>query len=167
MRDTHGYAKFEKLLSENEFNVLIMNLLGPNLEKLFRHLNSKSTLSAVLTSNIEKFSVKSVIMIALSMIERIEAFHSKNLLHRDIKPENFVVGSGVGASTIFIIDFGLARLFKNAEGRHIKKREGNGLIGTARYCSVNAHLGRELSRRDDLESIGYTLIYFLKGKLPW
>ena len=106
-------------------------------------------------------------MIGISFIERIESLHSKNLLHRDIKPENFVIGSGSQSNVVFMIDFGLARLYKNAEGRHISMKEGNGLIGTARYCSVNAHLGRELSRRDDLESIGYTLIYFLKSRLPW
>ena len=101
------------------------------------------------------------------MLDRIETFHNKNLLHRDIKPENFVIGVNEGNSLIHLIDFGLARLYKNMQGLHISMREGYGLIGTARYASINAHIGRELSRRDDLESIGYTLIYFLKGKLPW
>lgn len=103
----------------------------------------------------------------ISMIDRIEAFHNKNLLHRDIKPENFVIGVNEQNKLVHLIDFGLARLYKNMQGLHISMREGYGLIGTARYASINAHIGRELSRRDDLESIGYTLIYFLKGKLPW
>lgn len=101
------------------------------------------------------------------MLDRIETFHNKNLLHRDIKPENFVIGVNEANKLVHLIDFGLARLYKNMQGLHISMREGYGLIGTARYASINAHIGRELSRRDDLESIGYTLIYFLKGKLPW
>lgn len=103
----------------------------------------------------------------ISLIDRIETFHNKNLLHRDIKPENFVIGVNEENNLIHLIDFGLARLYKNMQGLHVSMREGYGLIGTARYASINAHIGRELSRRDDLESIGYTLIYFLKGKLPW
>jgi len=106
-------------------------------------------------------------MMGISMIDRIEQFHLKNLLHRDIKPENFVIGVNEENGMIHLIDFGLARLYKNLQGLHVAMREGYGLIGTARYASINAHLGRELSRRDDLESIGYTLLYFLKGKLPW
>ena len=106
-------------------------------------------------------------MMGISMLNRIETFHSKNLMHRDIKPENFVIGVGGQANVINLIDFGLARLYKNMQGLHLAMKEGYGLIGTARYASINAHIGRELSRRDDLESIGYTLIYFLKGKLPW
>jgi serine/threonine protein kinase len=106
-------------------------------------------------------------MMGISMVDRIEVFHSKNLLHRDIKPENFVIGMNHENNLMNLIDFGLARLYKNMQGLHIVMKEGNGLIGTARYASINAHIGRELSRRDDLESIGYTLIYFIKGKLPW
>lgn len=106
-------------------------------------------------------------MMGISMIDRIEQFHAKNLLHRDIKPENFVVGIGPENNVVNLIDFGLARLYRNMQGQHVAMKEGYGLIGTARYASINAHIGRELSRRDDLESIGYTLIYFLKGKLPW
>ena len=106
-------------------------------------------------------------MMGISMLNRIETFHSKNLMHRDIKPENFVIGVGEHSNVVHLIDFGLARLYKNMQGLHLAMKEGYGLIGTARYASINAHIGRELSRRDDLESIGYTLIYFLKGKLPW
>ena len=99
---------------------------------------------------------------------RVEYIHSRNYIHRDIKPENFLIGRGEQKSLIYIIDFGIAKRYKNAKtGAHISYKEGKGLIGTARYASINAHLGMEQSRRDDLESIGYIMICFLKGSLPW
>lgn len=99
-------------------------------------------------------------------MNRIETFHCKNLIHRDIKPENFVIGYN-DFSTLHLIDFGLSKYYKDTHGKHIPWVEKKGIIGTARYASVNAHLGNEQSRRDDLEGIGYVLVYFAKGKLPW
>ena len=101
------------------------------------------------------------------MIKRVEYIHSRRIIHRDMKPDNFTIGEGRNSHRIFIIDFGLAKKFMSSKGDHIKYREGKGLTGTARYASINTHLGIEQSRRDDLESLGYVFIYFLKGKLPW
>ena len=104
------------------------------------------------------------------MIRAIQQVHAKGILHRDIKPENFCIALGqedLTKANIHIIDFGLSKRYVR-EGRHIPMKEGHALIGTCRYCSLNAHMGIELSRRDDLESIGHVLIYFLTGgRLPW
>ncbi|KAF2944203.1 hypothetical protein DAI22_02g124300 [Oryza sativa Japonica Group] len=107
-------------------------------------------------------------MLADQMITRVEFMHSKGYLHRDIKPDNFLMGLGRKANQVYIIDFGLAKRYRDATtNRHIPYRENKNLTGTARYASCNTHLGIEQSRRDDLESIGYVLLYFLRGSLPW
>ena len=102
------------------------------------------------------------------MIQRIKAVHEERIIHRDIKPENFlVVGNDQTKNTIYIIDFGLAKCYRNSEGQHIPFIEGKNLTGTARYASLATHMGKELSRRDDLETVGHVVLYFLRGSLPW
>jgi len=98
----------------------------------------------------------------------VEYFHNNNFIHRDIKPENFAMGVGENSNLLYIIDFGLAKKYRDPQTRmHIPYRDNKRLTGTARYASLFTHLGIEQSRRDDMECLGYTFVYLLKGELPW
>lgn len=115
-----------------------------------------------------KFSICTVFQIGLQIISRLEAIHRKGFVHRDIKANNFMIGKGDKRNVVYIIDFGLAKRFRDPKtGAHIPFKEGKSLVGTARYASIASHMGYEQGRKDDLESLGFLLLYFLRGKLPW
>lgn len=138
-----------------EYNAMVMELLGQNLEDLFNFCT-------------RNFTLKTLLLITIQLIERIKHVHDNHYVHRDIKPENFLVGKGSTEQTIYIIDFGLSKRYRDEHTRiHIPLKENRNLTGTARYASRNAHNGLEQSRRDDLESIGYVILYLIRGSLPW
>ncbi|CAI9268954.1 unnamed protein product [Lactuca saligna] len=143
-------------------NVLVLDLLGPSLEDLFVYCG-------------RTFSLKTVLMSADQMLTRIELMQAKGFLHRDLKPDNFLMGLGRLSTNftdcfyqVYVIDFGLAKRYRDpTTSCHIPYKANKNLTGTACYASCNTHLGIEQSWRDDLESLGYVFLYFLRGILPW
>ena len=146
-----GIPEIKSFGYHGNYYILIEELLGYNLMQIKKI--------------IKKYTLKEICMIAIQIMDRIEYVHSKNILHRDIKPENFVFGLN-NNSTVYIIDFGISHKYRSAR-KHIKFQMLGRMFGTVRYASYNASRGLEQSRRDDLESIGYMLIYLIAGKLPW
>lgn len=140
--------------AQDKNNIMVMDLLGPSLQSLFSMCN-------------KKFDLKTVLMIAIQMLERIQFLHQKGVLHRDVKPDNFAIGYQSKGYKVYLIDFGLAKKYIDKEGYHIGYKDNKNLTGTARYASLNTHLGIQQGRRDDIECIGNVLLYFLKGDLPW
>merc|ERR1712107_261450 len=129
-----------------------MDLLGHSLEDCLQKCNGR-------------FDEATAALVATQVVWRLEYLHSKGIVHRDIKPENFVCGLGSKCHHIYLIDFGMSKRYY--DNRHAAMRQKLSLTGTARYASINAHSGLEQSRRDDLEAVGYMLLYFLRGSLPW
>eukprot|EP01065_Artemidia_motanka_P042578 TRINITY_DN573_c0_g2_i1.p1 TRINITY_DN573_c0_g2~~TRINITY_DN573_c0_g2_i1.p1 ORF type:complete len:343 (+),score=101.10 TRINITY_DN573_c0_g2_i1:68-1030(+) len=132
-------------------HAIVMDLLGPCL----RTLHKKQA---------RAFSLKTTLMLADQMLTLLEAVHSRRVMHRDIKPANFLMGPD---GRLHIVDFGVAKPYCDRRDQHIPYVEGKGATGTPQYCSVNAHSGAEQGRRDDLESVGYVLVHFVRGTLPW
>ena len=137
-----------------DYNILIMQLMGKSLEDLI---------------NVHKiFTIKTVCMLGFQMVNNLQYIHDRHIIHRDIKPDNFVMGLNENNAHLYIIDFGLSKKYRSSETLLqyplIKRKK---LVGTARYASIHALEEYEQSRRDDLESVSYVLLYFLKGSLPW
>jgi casein kinase I family protein HRR25 len=133
---------------------MIMELLGKSLEDLIDQYRT--------------FSIKTVYILLIQMLEALAFIHDNDIVHRDIKPDNFVMGVKSKAYNLYVIDFGLSREYRDNESKQhypmIKKKK---LCGTARYASVHALECYEQSRRDDLESVSYVAVYLIKGELPW
>jgi len=140
---------------DGAYAVMVLDLLGPSLQDLLRFCRGR-------------FGLKTMLMLADQVLGRIEQVHARDIVHRDIKPDNFVIGLRAKANLVHIIDFGLSKRYRDPQTQqHVPYRDGIGLVGTARFASVNAHLGIEQSRRDDLEAAGYMLIFLGRGNLPW
>jgi len=148
-----GFPTVYRYGYETDYNYMAISLLGNDVEKLFKQCTYK-------------FSLKTVLMIIDQLITRVEVLHNRGYLHRDLKPENFCISKD-NPEEINLIDFGLSRSYKDVYGKHIPCSQKRGLMGTARYASINNHQGIEQSRRDDLETLGYNMVYLMKGKLPW
>jgi len=149
-----GFPRLHWLGQEWNQLVMVSDLLGPSLEDLLLHCGGR-------------LSMPTVLLVADQMISRLESMHKRGILHRDIKPQNFLMGVKDRAHIVYLIDLGLSKRWRNSQSKHISFRDGKNLTGTARYASRNAHSGYEQSRRDDLEAVGYVLLYCLRGSLPW
>ncbi|RMZ85006.1 hypothetical protein DV738_g294, partial [Chaetothyriales sp. CBS 135597] len=157
--DLHGRPGIPQVLwhgSNCEYEVMVLELLGPNLEDLFQYCD-------------RRFSLKTTLMLMDQLLHRIETIHRAGYLHRDIKPENCLMGTGRQGNTVFVTDLGLATdvpdSFPSDRPRTAPPRLS--LVGTSYFASTNGHLAVTASRRDDLESLGYMALYFLHGSLPW
>lgn len=152
IRNVQGVPRVFALWQDGRSAFMAMQVLGPSLE----HEINKITEWDVLQ------------WIAPKSLSIIEGIHSAGFIHRDIKPENLLCGlKGLSDRQIFLVDYGLCKRFRMETNDHISYREGKKLTGTIRYASVHTHLGAEQSRRDDLESLGYVLVYLIRRKLPW
>ena len=158
MKNCTGFPTCYDFILTDQDKILIMDYLGPNLDTIMNKLPSDN--------NINKFTTKTSLMIMIQAIERLKSLHEKGIIHRDIKPENFVIGPKNKERIIYLIDFGLSKKISNDKILPTIKADRN-IIGTMRYISMNTHQGYEQGRRDDLESLFYIIIYFIKGELPW
>lgn len=132
---------------------MVINLLGPSLLQLKEKKGS--------------FSLNNIILITIQILERLQFIHEKGLIHRDIKPDNFLIGLGDNKNKIYLIDFGFCKKYIKEDGSHIDVKKINKIIGTPIYVSVNVHDLIEPSRRDDIESLVYIMMYFYYGELEW
>ena len=149
-----GIPKVISFGHNKEYDILVMPLLGKSLHEMQINENYN-------------FEFKDICLIAIQVIERIQWVHSQKIIHRDIKPDNFLIGLN-DPNILYLIDFGLSKKYRSSvTGHHIKYNRVKKFVGSLRYASVNALKLREQSRRDDLESIGYMLIFLIKGSLPW
>ncbi|EJD47039.1 kinase-like protein [Auricularia subglabra TFB-10046 SS5] len=152
-----GLPKVYYFGREGSHYVLIMEMLGRNLEHLFYLCGGK-------------FSIKTVCMLAKEMITRVQAIHERALIYRNVQPDTFLMGpeQTKAANVVHLVDFGLAKPYRDSRtGVHMPYREAKSPRGDGRYMSINTHLCVEQSRRDDLEALGHVLLYFLRGSLPW
>lgn len=150
-----GITEIEYYGIHKNYHVLVMEHLGNSLSDLLKLCNMKFTLYTVLE-------------IADQLITRVQDIHERSLIHRDIKPENMMMGMNDNKSVLYLIDFGLAKLYRDQKTLKVSPFSyGKGFAGTPRYAALHTHNGIRQSPRDDLESIGYNLVYFLKGNLPW
>ncbi|CAK56660.1 unnamed protein product (macronuclear) [Paramecium tetraurelia] len=151
-----GIDGIPKLIWSGEeygYNVLVMQLLGNDLAYHFKQL--------------KRFTLKTALLIAIQLIDVLEKLHFQGVIHRDLKPENILLGSGKDNGKIYLLDFGISKIYRDCNNKHIPFREHRSFLGTTRYASIAAHLGHELSRKDDLESMMYIILYFIRGQLPW
>ncbi|CAD8047021.1 unnamed protein product [Paramecium sonneborni] len=150
LEGVQGVPKMLYFGKQDEFNVLVLQLLSKDLSSLIKQQ--------------QRFSLKTILQIGIKLVEVLDEIHQKGVLHRDLKPENIMIDEN---NRFYIIDYGISKVFMRKNGAHLPFKDRQPFIGTSRYASIAAHKGNELGRKDDLESLIYILLYFYFGKLPW
>jgi len=149
-----GVAKLRWFGTDSKHYYLVIDLLGMSLSTYLEQT--------------KKISLPLIFKWAVQMITILESIHDKGMIHRDIKPDNFLMDPNTGIENIYLIDFGFCKTFlKQGSREHIETGYTTSLIGTPTFASIRSHENKELSRRDDLESIAYVLIFLYLGYLPW
>ncbi|VDN04374.1 unnamed protein product [Thelazia callipaeda] len=156
LKNIFGFPKVYWFGTEFDHEILVMQLLGPSLAQLYKYCDYS-------------FTSETITEIGQQMLDRLRILHLNGYIHCDVKPHNFLMGINDDEETCYLVDYGLARCYRsNDEIRsHISLEGGRRSVGTVKYASINNHEGCTLSRRDDLESLGYVLIEFINRTLPW
>ncbi|KAF8526517.1 casein kinase I delta, partial [Hysterangium stoloniferum] len=154
LRGSAGVPVMKWYGTVRDCNVLVLPVLGRSL-------------GSVLDACGGRFSLPTVLMMADQLIARVQSLHANGMIHRDLKPDNFLIGRELWDKTIYVIDLGMAKVWRDQRGMHIPWRTGRGFWGNARYASLGSHDGHEQSRRNDMEALAYIFIDCLKGSLPW
>ena len=154
LRGGKGIPHVESFFVDGDYNVMVMQRLGKTVQDV---LQARGTLSR-----------RMVVALAVNLVEILKFIHDKGVVHRDLKPQNVCLGLDAKKADLFLIDFGLSKIFRDPQSGHLPFTDTKpGLTGTPRFVSIGTHLGMEQSRRDDLESLVYILAYLQRGKLPW
>jgi serine/threonine protein kinase len=154
LKNIDGFIKLRWFGTDEKYNFLVIDLLGNSLKN-------------ELVKNITKNNLEIIINIGKKIITKLMILHENKIIHRDLKPDNILLNSNNLFEDIFLIDFSFCKKYINTNGEHIFKNKINKIIGSVNYISLNVHDLIEPSRRDDLESIIYILIYLYCGNLNW
>ena len=147
-----GFSQLKWFGTNDKYNYLVVDLLGHSLTHSLTHTEPINCITAI--------------ELGIQIIDRIETLHTKSLLHRDIKPDNFLFGLGNETNKLFLIDFGFCKRYEY-HGKHIQQKTISSIVGSLNFVSLNIHNGLEPSRRDDVESCIYIIIYMYTGYLDW
>jgi serine/threonine protein kinase len=147
-----GFPQLKMFGTTDKVNYLVMDLLGNSLFSIIKYYKA--------------LSLKTVLVLGIQIIHRMQTLHDKCLLHRDIKPSNFIFGNGNDTNKLFLVDFGFAKRY-DYNGKHIEEKNIKSIVGSVNFVSLNIHYGIEPSRRDDIESCIYIILTMLVGRLEW